>query len=93
MRELVKNGKVNLLTPYLIDSIKGNGKVEGVTLKNFESNEIESHDADELIFLFGLNKKLGPLLEWDLDLNGKKISVNTENFQTCLLYTSDAADE
>ena len=82
MRELVKNGKVNLLTPYLIDSIKGNGKVKGVTLKNFESNEIESHDADELIFLFGLNKKLGPLLEWDLELNGKKISVNTENFQT-----------
>ena len=82
MRELVKNGKVNLLTPYVIDSIKGNGKVEGVTLKNFESNEIESHDADELIFLFGLNKKLGPLLEWDLELNGKKISVNTENFQT-----------
>ena len=82
MRELVKNGKVNLLTPYLIDSIKGNGKVEGVTLKNFESNEIESHGADELIFLFGLNKKLGPLLEWDLELNGKKISVNTENFQT-----------
>lgn len=82
MRELVKNGKVNLLTPYLIDSIKGNGEVEGVTLKNFESNEIESHDADELIFLFGLNKKLGPLLEWDLELNGKKISVNTENFQT-----------
>ena len=82
MRELVKNGKVNLLTPYLIDSIKGNGKVEGVTLKNFESNKIESHDADELIFLFGLNKKLGPLLEWDLELNGKKISVNTENFQT-----------
>ena len=82
MRELVKNGKVNLLTPYLIDSIKGNGKVEGVTLKNFESNEIESHDADELIFLFGLSKKLGPLLEWDLELNGKKISVNTENFQT-----------
>jgi thioredoxin reductase (NADPH) len=82
MRELVKNGKVNLLTPYLIDSIKGNGKVEGVTLKNFESNEIESHNADELIFLFGLNKKLGPLLEWDLELNGKKISVNTENFQT-----------
>ena len=82
MRELVKNGKVDLLTPYLIDSIKGNGKVEGVTLKNFESNEIESHDADELIFLFGLNKKLGPLLEWNLELNGKKISVNTENFQT-----------
>jgi len=82
MRELVKNNKVNLLTPYLIDSIKGKEKVEGVTLKNFETNEIESHEADELIFLFGLNKKLGPILEWNIDLNSKKISVNTENFQT-----------
>ena len=82
MRELVKKNKVKLLTPYLIDSIKGNKKVEGVTLKNFETNEIESHEADELIFLFGLNKKLGPILEWGIDLNGKKINVNTENFQT-----------
>ena len=38
--------------------------------------------SDELIFLFGLNKKLGPILEWDLGLNGKKISVNTVNYQT-----------
>ena len=82
MRELVKKNKVKLLTPYLIDSIKGNKKVEGVTLKNFETNEIESHETDEIIFLFGLNKKLGPILEWGIDLNGKKISVNTENFQT-----------
>ena len=82
MRELVKKNKVNLLTPYLIDSIKGEKMVEGVTLKNFETNEIETHEADELIFLFGLNKKLGPILEWGIDLNGKKINVNTENFQT-----------
>ena len=82
MRELVKKNKVKLLTPYLIDSIKGNKKVEGVTLKNFETNEIESYETDEDIYLFGLNKKLGPILEWDIDLNGKKISENTENFQT-----------
>ena len=82
MRELVASGKVKLLTPYLIDSIKGSEKVEGVTLKNFDTNEIEHHTADELLFLFGLNKKLGPILEWNLDLSGKKISVNTENYQT-----------
>ena len=82
MRNLVKDGKVNLLTPYLIDSIIGDDCVTNVSLKNFESNEIETHDADELIFLFGLNKKLGPILEWDLGLNGKKISVNTVNYQT-----------
>ena len=82
MRELVASGKVKLLTPYLIDSIEGSDKVTGVSLKNFDTNEIEHYEADELLFLFGLNKKLGPILEWNIDLNGKKISVNTENFQT-----------
>ncbi len=82
MRALVKKGKVNLLTPYLINSIEGDDIVESITLKNFESNEIEDYEADELLFLFGLNKKLGPILDWDIDLNGKKIKVNTENYQT-----------
>ena len=82
MRALVAAGKVKLLTPYLINGIEGSDKVTGVSLKNFDTNEIEHYEADELLFLFGLNKKLGPILEWNLDLNGKKISVNTENFQT-----------
>ena len=82
MRELVAAGKVKLLTPYLINSIEGSDKVTGVSLKNFDTNEIEHYEADELLFLFGLNKKLGPILEWNIDLNDKKISVNTENFQT-----------
>ena len=82
MRALVEKGKVNLLTPYLINSIEGDDTVESITLKNFELNEIEDYEADELLFLFGLNKKLGPILDWDIDLNGKKIKVNTENYQT-----------
>ncbi len=82
MRALVEKGKVNLLTPYLINSIEGDDIVQSITLKNFESNAIEDYEADELLFLFGLNKKLGPILDWDIVLNGKKIKVNTENYQT-----------
>ena len=82
MRELVKQGKVNLLTPYQIHSIIGEDKVTGAELKNFDTKKIEEVTADELLFLFGLNKKLGPILDWELELNEKKISVNTENFQT-----------
>ena len=82
MRELVKQGKVNLLTPYQIHSIIGEDKVTGAELKNFDTKEIEEVAADELLFLFGLNKKLGTILDWELELNEKKISVNTENFQT-----------
>ena len=82
MRELVKQEKVNLLTPYQIHSIIGDDKVTGAELKNFDTKEIEEVAADELLFLFGLNKKLGPILDWELELKEKKISVNTENFQT-----------
>ena len=82
MRELVKSGEVKLLTPYQIEEINGDDKVSGVTLKNFDTKESVTHEADELLFLFGLNKKLGPILEWELELESKKISVNTEDFQT-----------
>ena len=82
MRELVSKGKVNLLTPYVIKDIFGTSSVTSVSLKNFDTKEIETFDADELLFLFGLNKKLGPILEWDIELNSKKIKVNTENFET-----------
>jgi Thioredoxin reductase len=57
MRELVKSGEVNLLTPYQIQEIKGDDKVNGVILKNFDTKESVTHEADELLFLFGLNKK------------------------------------
>ena len=82
MRDLVKAGDVNLLTPFQIEEILGDEKVSGVKLKNFDTKESFTHDADELLFLFGLNKKLGPILEWELELESKKISVSTEDFQT-----------
>ena len=82
MRDLVKNGKVSLFTPHLINEIVGDKKVTGVKLKNFETLEISEHSADELLFLFGLNKKLGPILDWEIDLEDKKISVNTTTFET-----------
>lgn len=84
MRDLVANNKLNLLTPYVIDSIIGEDSVSGVNLKNFDTNEVKAFDADELLFLFGLNKKLGPILEWNIDLNGKKIEVDTATYSTNL---------
>ena len=84
MRDLVAKNKLQLLTPYVIDSIVGESEVGGVMLKNFETNVIEEFKADELLFLFGLNKKLGPILDWNIDLNGKKIDVNTSTYSTNL---------
>ena len=82
MRELVNEGKIELKTPYVIENLIGKEKVTGVELKNFETKEIEELQADELLFLFGLNKKLGPISQWGLDMSNKKISVDTEKFET-----------
>ena len=82
MRELVKSGKIELKIPYVIKSINGDEKFNGVDLMHFESKEIESINCDEALFFFGLNKQLGPILDWEVELIEKKISVNTENFQT-----------
>ena len=84
MRELVETGKLELKTPYVIEELLGTNKISGVSIKNFESKEIETLDCNEILFLFGLNKKLGPLENWNLKLNGKKISVDTEKYQTSI---------
>ena len=84
MRELVETGNLELKTPYVIEELLGTNKISGVSIKNFESKEIETLDCNEILFLFGLNKKLGPLENWNLKLNGKKISVDTEKYQTSI---------
>ena len=84
MRELVETGNLELKTPYIIEELLGTDQISGVGIKNFETKEIESLDCDEILFLFGLNKKLGPLENWNLKLNGKKISVDTEKYQTSI---------
>ena len=82
MRKLVEIGLVGLKTPFVIDELIGSDTIEAVTVKNFESKEIEEIKCDEILFLFGLNKKLGPIAEWGIDMNNKKISVDTEKYET-----------
>ena len=82
MRELVETGNVELLTPYVIEDLLGKDTIEGVQVKNFEPKEIEEFACDEILFLFGLNKKLGPIADWGIDMANKKISVDTEKYET-----------
>ena len=82
MRELIKSGSVSLKTPYVIEDLMGTSHITGASVKNFETKEIEEIPCDEILFLFGLNKKLGPIADWGIDMNNKKVSVDTEKFQT-----------
>ena len=82
VRKLHEEEKIKLLTPYILQSIQGDEVVESLSLLNTETKEIHSIETEKILFFYGLNKKLGPILDWKLDIEKNKISVNTENFET-----------
>ena len=82
VRKLSDEKKIKLLTPYIIRDIKGDENIDSIKLLNTDSKEEIDIDADYILFFYGLNKKLGPINEWNLELSGNKIQVNTETFET-----------
>ena len=81
VKELSKQGKIELLTKYQLSSIKGNKKIESIGIKNDEGSK-KNIETDYLLGFFGLIMKLGPINNWKLNLDKKHIPVNTENFET-----------
>jgi thioredoxin reductase (NADPH) len=81
VKDLTSSGKINLYTKYQLDSIQGNGSIENIKIKHDEG-EIKELKSDYVLGFFGLIMQLGPILEWDLNINKKTIEVNTENFET-----------
>ena len=80
-RQLEKEGKLKIKTPFQISSIEGDNKVAGITIKT-EEGKIEKVTTDYVLGFFGLIMKLGPIAEWGLNLEKKTIPVNTETFET-----------
>jgi len=81
VKNLEKDGKIQIETPYQINSIEGKDKIQSITIKH-EEGKIKKIETDCVLGFFGLIMKLGPIAEWGLNLDKKHIPVNTENFQT-----------
>ena len=81
VRKLEKEGKLKIKTPFQINSIEGQDKVNAINIKN-DDGKVEKITTDFVLGFFGLIMKLGPIAEWGLNLEKKAIPVNTENFQT-----------
>ncbi len=81
VKNLANNGKINLFTKYQLDSIQGNGSIDSIKIKH-DDGEIKELKSDYVLGFFGLIMQLGPILEWELNVNKKTIEVNTENFET-----------
>jgi len=81
VRKLEKEGKIKIKTPFQINSIEGEDKINSIIIKD-EKEKTEEVKTDFVLGFFGLIMKLGPIAEWGLNLDKKTIPVDTKNFQT-----------
>ena len=81
IKRLEKQGKIIIKTPFQLDNVEGNEKIQSITIKD-ENGKSEKIKTDIILSFFGLVMKLGPIAEWGLNMDKKNISVNPNNFET-----------
>jgi len=82
IEELAKSGKVEIVTPYQLDSLVGNdGILEQVILSDLDGNK-KSLDASILLAFFGLATDLGPIKDWGLNFAQHHIEVEPSSCET-----------
>ncbi|HXH99981.1 MAG TPA: NAD(P)/FAD-dependent oxidoreductase [Sphingobacteriaceae bacterium] len=79
--ELAREARINLILQSNVTSINGNGHLQEVTLVD-KNKEIKKLKADYLIPLFGLSPKLGPIVNWGLNVDKSAIVVDTKDYST-----------
>tara|TARA_Y100000816_G_scaffold10861_1_gene7113 strand:- start:154 stop:1173 length:1020 start_codon:yes stop_codon:yes gene_type:complete len=81
VRQLAKDGKINLFTKFQMAAINGKDKLESIIIKSDDKDE-KTLQTDYLLGFFGLIMQLGPIANWGLNINKKTIEVDTEKFET-----------
>ncbi len=78
--KLSETDKVEMLIPYQLSSLEGKeGRLESVLVKEVGCDNTKSIDADELLIFFGLRNDLGPIIDWGLSIENKRVLVNQRN--------------
>ena len=80
--KLAEDGKIKLHLNSAITAVSGHTTLENISITNLKTNEISLIETDNLIPLFGLSPKLGPIENWGLNLDKNAIEVNTDDYST-----------
>ncbi|MEM6845020.1 MAG: NAD(P)/FAD-dependent oxidoreductase [Bacteroidota bacterium] len=78
---LAEAGKINLQLNANVTAIGGNGQLDSCIITDKEKNTM-TVETDYFIPLFGLSPKLGPIADWNLNLDRNAIVVDTEDYST-----------
>ena len=80
VKKLYEDNIINVITPAEVIKLNGNDFLESVEVKTEENTKIIN--VDHFVPLFGLSPKLGPLANWDLEIEKNAIKVDTLDYQT-----------
>ncbi len=82
MQKLDKEGKIELVVPYQLEGLKGEGdQLSDVVVKDFDGN-LRDLPADVLLPFYGLSQNLGPIADWGLELEKKHLTVHPTRMST-----------
>ncbi len=81
VKNLAKQGKINLFTKFQMSAVKGDDKLESIDIKN-DDKIVKTFKTDFILGFFGLIMQLGPIANWGLNIDKKTIEVDTEKFET-----------
>ncbi|PFW48812.1 NAD(P)/FAD-dependent oxidoreductase [Priestia megaterium] len=76
--ENLHNSSVDIKTPYVPVEFVGDDRITQVVLENTKGEEKTVVDVDDVIVNFGFVSSLGPIKEWDLDLEKNALVVNSK---------------
>ena len=79
---LAAEGKINLLLNTNLTKVNGDAILQNVTVIDSKTKEEQIIEADNLIPLFGLSPKLGPIESFGLNIDKSAIEVNTDDYST-----------
>ena len=79
---LAEQGQINLLLNSNLTKVNGDAVLKTVGVIDIKTKEEQIIEADNLIPLFGLSPKLGPIENFGLNIDKSAIEVNTEDYST-----------
>ncbi len=81
--DMATAGKIELITESEVVGINpnGNGHVGAVVIKHANLGDIVK-ETDHLVPLFGLTPSLGPIADWNLEIEKNAVKVNTLDYST-----------
>ncbi|MBI3197366.1 MAG: NAD(P)/FAD-dependent oxidoreductase [Rhodospirillales bacterium] len=82
LKALAKAGRIDLVVPYQLHGLEGHGgQLKAVTVATLEG-ATRRIEADALLPFFGLSMSLGPISDWNLELERNQIAIEPSTAAT-----------